>query len=419
MRVLVLGSAAKEHVIVWAFSKSRRISGLFVAPGNAGTADIAENLPDISPENPEQVVQACRDYRIDYVFAASARAQVAGVVDALHQEGIPVIGAPTNSARLEGDRVFAKEFMQRYGIPTNEWRAFSDYEAFASYLEQHDEHLVVKRNKTTFQGHAARDSQDRRELLEFAAEALKDGPIIIEPYNTGYNVSLFALTDGDHYTLLPPTSDYTRSEENEEGIITSGMGAVCPIPILGEELYSKIVETIVKPTFAGMQKEGLCYKGVLFFGLLISDNNAMVTSYHVRFGDPEAQVLLPLIKSDFGNLVEAMHQQQLQDFTIRYSNDSAVGVVIASENYPVSNGGEHRTVSVYDGIPEEEAIIFHGSTKSDEDGNIVTDGGRCFTIVGLGQNLLRAHHHAYRHLNAVEFPGAWSRTDIGSRFLPH
>jgi phosphoribosylamine--glycine ligase len=419
VRVLILGSGAKEHVIAWSFSKSRRISGLFVAPGNAGTAEIAENLPDIPLEDPAAIVDACRRKRIDYVFAASARAQVAGAVDALKEAGIAVFGAPTASARLEGDRVFAKEFMQRHGVPTEAWDTFSDYDAFSEYLTHHDGHLVVKRNKTTYQGHASLDSADKEELLEFAGKALKDGPVIVEPYNRGYNVSLFAFTDGTHYTLLPPTSDYTRSEENEEGLITSGMGAVCPIPVLGKELYSKIVDTVVEPTFQGMRKEGLCYKGVFFFSLLVSGNNAVVTSYHVRFGDPEAQVLLPLIKSDFGNIMEAINREQLQDFTIRYSGDSAVGVVIASEGYPRNGTGHRHPVRMRKGFSEDEALVFHGSTSTNGNGELVTQGGRCFTIVGFGENLLKAHHHAYRHLDAVDFKGAWSRTDIGTRFINH
>lgn len=419
MRVLILGSGAKEHVIAWSFSRSRRISGLFIAPGNAGTADIAENLPDIPLDDSEAILRACRENRIDYVVAASARSQVAGVVNALKEEGYPVFGAPTESARLEGDRVFAKEFMERYGIPTNDWHSFSEYDEFASYLEGRNEHLVVKRNKTTYRDHAAFDSQNHQELLDYAREALQDGPIIVEPYNTGYNVSIFALIDGEHYVLLPPTSDFTRSEENEEGIITSGLGAVCPIPVLGDTLYRRIIDTVVEPTLEGMREEGLCYKGVFFFSLLINDETALVTSYHVRFGDPEAQVLLPLIKSDFGNLIEAIHQQRLDDFTIHYSNDSAVGVVIASEGYPRKNGHLRHPVKIADSISEDEALIFHGSSQFDGNGIIVTEGGRCFTVVGLGENLLKAHHHAYRNLNAVDFPGAWSRTDIGNRFIHH
>ncbi|HUZ18038.1 MAG TPA: phosphoribosylamine--glycine ligase [Spirochaetia bacterium] len=415
MKVLVLGSGAREHAITWKFSKSKRISGLFVAPGNAGTEELGENLPDLDMTNADAIVETCRAKKIDFVFVGSEQPLAAGVVDRLIAEGIHAFGPTKKAAELEASKAFSKKFMADHGIPTADYREFSNDEEFIGYMKSHTGRVVVKKSGLAA-GKGVSDSEDRDELIEFGKKAVAHDRIIVEDYLAGYELSVFALTDGRSWVLLPVCADFKKAEEGDRGKNTGGMGAVCPVPAVDSELLKTIQRTIIEPTFSGMAQEGLSYKGVLYFGLINTEKGPRLLEYNVRFGDPEAQVLLPLVESDFANLMDAIIDEKLDQFPLRISDRSALAVVIASKGYPDSYRKGCRVDSL-PSFPENDALLFHASTKNEHGGKIVTGGGRCFTVVGMGSNLLAANVRAYEAAERITFDGAWYRRDIGKKFF--
>ncbi|MDC7124062.1 MAG: phosphoribosylamine--glycine ligase [Spirochaetales bacterium] len=415
MKVLILGSGAREHAITWKYSKSRRISGLYIAPGNAGTGELGLNLPEVNPEDPAQVIEACKEYEITHVFVGPEAPLMAGVVDELSKAGIPAVGPHKAAAMLEGSKIFSKEFMKRHSIPTADAREFTEKADFETYIKNKEGSVVIKQDGLAA-GKGVLVSDNKEELLNFGNDILKSEKLIVEQCLTGYEISIFALTDGKNYKLLPVCADFKRAKEGDNGPNTGGMGAICPVPYVNSSIISEIEEKIIVPTFKGMSQENLNYAGVLYFGLMMTEEGPMLLEYNVRFGDPEAQVLIPLIDSDLGNITDALINQTLDEYNPRISNNAALGVVVASGGYPGSyeTGKQVKPIPVY---PEKDALIFHASTTEDESGHVLTGGGRCFTCVGIGANILKANARAYEAVKTVKFEGAWCRTDIGKKFF--
>ena len=415
VKVLVLGSGAREHTLAWKFAQSNRISGLYIAPGNAGTEEHGVNLPNLDPNNADAVLKACKDRSIEMVFVGPEEPLANGIVDMLSQSSVKVIGPGKDAARLESSKTFSKAFMLRHGIPTAGAKEFDDPGAFAKYIGKKKGRFVIKKNGLAA-GKGVLESEDKSELASFGKKILETDSLLVEEYLEGWEVSLFALSDGTNYTLLPYCADFKKAEDDDLGANTGGMGSICPVPMVSENLKEKIIKTIVEPTFAGLKKEGLLYKGVVYFGLMITKTGPKLLEYNVRFGDPETQVLVPLIKSDFVNLCEAILDGTIDKFPLQISTNSALGVVVASPGYP----GEYPKGVPVDSLPiSKEAIqlVFHASTKKDSDGRVVTGGGRCFTVVGIGPNSLTANQRAYQAVTEVVFDGAWWRTDIGQKFF--
>ncbi|MBN1649589.1 MAG: phosphoribosylamine--glycine ligase [Spirochaetales bacterium] len=415
MRVLVLGGGSREHTITWKFARSNRISGLYIAPGNAGTEDLGENLKDVDILDSKSVIKACHDHKIDLVFVGPEQPLAAGIVDALEKEGVPAIGPNRESAQLESSKKFSKDFMVRHKIPTAAAKEFKAYSAFESYIKNTPGMHVIKKSGLA-SGKGVLESDDKKELLDFGKKILKDDSLLVEEFLTGYEISIFALTDGKTYVLLPPCADFKKAAEDDKGLNTGGMGAICPVPAVGNALMDKIKKEVIEKTFKGLNKDNLNFKGVVYFGLMITEKGPRLLEYNVRFGDPEAQVLLPLIESDFGNLAEAIIKQKLADFPLRISQNSALGVVVASKGYP----GAYRKgipVKPIPDFPEKISLVFHASTSRDKEGRVVTGGGRCFTVVGIGPSLLNANVRAYEAVTKIDFDGSWYRQDIGKKFF--
>ncbi len=415
MKVLVLGSGGREHALAWKFSKSRLISGLYVAPGNAGTEEIAENLVGLNALDCDAVVATCRDKKIDVVFVGPEEPLAAGLVDRLNEEKIPAFGPHAQAAMLESSKAFAKKFMASHGIPTAQSREFASFPEFEAHMKTRRTRAVVKKSGLAA-GKGVLDSDNRDEQLKFGRSVLKTDRLVVEDYLSGTELSLFALCDGVDHLLLPVAADFKKAHDNDLGKNTGGMGAVCPVPSVEARVLEGITREIVEPTFKGLAEQGLAYRGVLYFGLMQTADGPRLLEYNVRFGDPETQVLLPLIESDFGNLVEAVVQGRLKDFPLHLSNNSALGVVVASKGYPDS----YKTGIPVRSLPtphESEGMVFHAGTRLGGDGQIVTAGGRCFTVVGIGPNLLTADMRAYDAVSKVQFDGAWSRKDIGKKFF--
>ncbi|HEQ72452.1 MAG TPA: phosphoribosylamine--glycine ligase [Spirochaetia bacterium] len=417
MKVLILGQGAREHAIARQFSKSTLIRGLAAAGGNAGIADLGRIHPAVSPENAAAVIALVRETKSDLVFVGPEAPAAAGTVDALKKAGIPVIGPDKNAARLESSKVFSKEFMTRHHIPTAEAVSFTEAAAFSAHIKaQAGKKLVVKKSGLAA-GKGVLESADQEELLSFGNNILSSDAVLVEEFLEGWEVSIFALGDGAHYRLLAPCTDYKKAHDNDRGPNTGGMGSVSPVPWVDDALMARIETEVVAPTFRGLAADGIFYTGVVYFGLMITAQGPKLLEYNVRFGDPEAQVLLPRITTDFGKIAIAMTESRLDKLPIDISPRAAAGVVVAADGYPGSYQ-KKLPVAPIEAPPEEEALIFHASTLLDPDGDkVLTNGGRCFTVVGFGENLEEAARTAYRYVDRVRFSGARHRTDIGRKFF--
>ncbi|MCF7928948.1 MAG: phosphoribosylamine--glycine ligase [Spirochaetales bacterium] len=415
MRVLIIGSGAREHALTWAFSRSKRISELCVAPGNAGTGELAKNLPDIDPLDTSAIIRTCRECKITVVFIGPEAPLAAGLVDELEAEGIPAIGPGRSAARLETSKAFAKSFMQRNGVPTAGYREFSESEGFDSYIKTVNGRIVLKKSGLAG-GKGVLETSDKDEALSFGRKVLKDDHLVVEEFLSGYEISVFTLLDGNSYLMLPHCADFKKAGEGDTGPNTGGMGAICPVPWVENDLVEDIRREIIEPTFDGIRQEGLLYRGVLYFGLMITENGPRVLEYNVRLGDPETQVLLPSIRSDFGDLTDSILEGNLSSFPLSLSDKSFIGVVVASKGYP-GKYEKGKQVKALPSVSEKEALLFHASTQLDDQNNIITGGGRCFTVVGRGTNYVKANQHAYRNAEQIVFDGAWFRSDIGQKFF--
>ncbi|MCL1818055.1 MAG: phosphoribosylamine--glycine ligase [Spirochaetaceae bacterium] len=415
MKVLVLGSGAREHALVWKFSQSTRISGLFAAPGNAGTEELATNLPGVDPLAPQSVVAACRENGITHVFVGPEEPLTLGVADALQEAGIAAIGAPQKAAQLEGSKAFSKAFMLRNNIPTADYREFCGFREASAYIKECKKKIVLKKSGLAA-GKGVLETEDKGRMLKFADEVLRSDKLVIEEFLEGCEATVFAVCDGENYILLPPCADFKKAGENDTGPNTGGMGSICPVPWLDAKIQERIRAEAVEPTFAALRKEGLMYKGILYFGLMITSAGPKILEYNVRFGDPETQALLPVISSDFGNLCDAICSGTLDRFPLEVSGKASLGVVIAAKGYPGSYD-KKIPVSFAEKSDEKKFHIFHASTLRDAKGTVLTNGGRCFTVVATGKDIYEAAERAYAGVNCLSFKGAWYRPDIGKRFM--
>ncbi|MGM0431500.1 MAG: phosphoribosylamine--glycine ligase [Spirochaetota bacterium] len=419
MKVLVLGSGAKDHALSWLFSKSRRLTGLFIAPGNAGTEHLGVNLPDVDPADPQAVLQACRAHNIDFVFCGTEAPLAAGVVDTLLAEGIKTFGAPLASLKLEGERSFAREFTTRHGIPIPSHYIARSADELEAFIEANiDKRFVLKRNGLA-PSRVMIDSSDKGHLMDFGRRLLEKGEVLIEEHLKGMPLTVTILTDGMQYLMLPLCSDYTKAEEHGKGAATGGMGSVCPVPVLDRKTKQAITEHIVEPTLKGLVDEQLSYKGVLIFSLILTDSGPKLVDYHVRFNDPATQAMAPLITSDFLDLLEAIENRTLNETELKISNNSSVAVVVASRGYPENPvSGKRVSLPAYAGsnMIFDKTITFFGAVER-TGAYLQTSGGRCFTVVGIGTNILEANTAAYSVIPEVAFEGAWYRSDIGNKFF--
>lgn len=414
MKVLILGNGAREHALAWKLSLSRRLCGLSIAPGNAGTAALGTNLPDVDPHDGPAVVAACRAQDVDLVFVGAEAYLEAGVADALQAAGIAVIGPDKHRAQLESSKVFSKDFMVRHGLPTAAAREFTTPQGYTEYLNTVSGKVVVKKSGLAA-GKGVLETDSRAEALAFGLDILKTDRLLVEEFLTGFEISVFVLSDGKDYVVLPPTADFKKAREGDQGPNTGGMGAICPVPRVDAALWKRILDETVTPTMAALNQDHLNYKGIVFIGLMITASGPRILEYNVRFGDPETQSLLALIDSDFGDLVQAMADGTLKEYNLVLSKKSALGVVIAAPGYP----GDYPKGLAVEALPSPRINtppLFHAGTTRNR-GSVVTGGGRCFTAVGVGDTLEEAKRLAYETAAQVKFPGSWYRNDIGEKFL--
>lgn len=418
MNILVIGGGGREHTLCWKISQSAHCDKLFAAPGNAGTQTIATNLP-IGVTDFDGIKEAVLKNNIELVVVGPEEPLVKGIHDYFlaHEELRPigVIGPQKAAAELEGSKAFAKEFMIRHQIPTAQYAEFTKATIAQgeAYLEQTAPPYVLKadglaagKGVVILEDLEAAKSELRRMLLEekFGAASKK---VVIEEFLSGIELSCFVLTDGNTYSILPMAKDYKRIGEGDIGLNTGGMGAVSPVPFVSKEFYNKIEDQIIKPTVAGLKKDGLAYKGFIFIGLIKVGEEPKVIEYNVRLGDPETEVVLPRLETDLVTLFSAVHKEELESVTLQIKPETATTVMAVSGGYPEA----YQKGMPISGLEGQE-MIFHAGTTIKE-GTIVTDGGRVLAATSLGQTREEALQKSYEKLKAITFKGMAYRKDIG------
>ncbi len=425
MRILLLGSGGRENALAWKLAQSPRCEELFIVPGNAGTARFGKNL-DISLSDFEGIRKACIDEKIDMVIVGPEEPLVKGVTDFLISSkalaDLDVIGPGKDGAQLEGSKAFAKAFMMRHNIPTAAYREFTldNYTEGVEYLRQHSLPIVLKADGLAA-GKGVVICENHIEAIaefELMIQRAKFGEagkkVVVEQFLKGIEISVFVLTDGKHYVILPEAKDYKRVGEGDTGPNTGGMGAVSPVPFVDKELMRKIEEKVIRPTVDGLRKDGLEYRGFIFFGFMIVENEPYMIEYNCRMGDPETEVVIPRLKNDLVDLLDAVASQQLDKVTIETDPRTACTVVAVSGGYPgdYEKGFEIKGI---DSINTEDSMLFHMGTSM-KDGKVVTSGGRVFCITSYGRSIFDAVEISKEEMQKVNFTDMNYRQDIGYEF---
>ena len=420
MNVLILGSGGREHTFAWKLAQSPLLNKLFIAPGNAGTAALGENV-DVKADDFDAVKSLCLEKEIHMVVVGPEDPLVKGVHDFFladeELKDIPVIGPQKAGAELEGSKDFAKEFLFRHNIPTAAYQTFTseNLEEGYAFLQTLNAPYVLKADGLAAgKGVLILDSLEeaKAELKEMLTEAkfgAASSKVVIEEFLDGIELSVFVLTDGNSYKILPTAKDYKRIGEGDTGLNTGGMGAISPVPFADDVFMQKIEERIVKPTVNGLKKDGLPYKGFIFIGLIKVNNEPLVIEYNVRMGDPETEAVLPRIKSDLLELFQAVGEEKLEEKSIELDPRFATTVMMDSGGYPEA----YEKGKLMTGINEVEgAIVFHAGTKLEGE-KVLTNGGRVMTLTSFGESINEALEKSFANAEKVDFEGKYYRKDIG------
>lgn len=420
MNILILGSGGREHAFAWKINQSPLCNNLYVAPGNSGTATVAHNI-DIPVDDFTSIKKAVLNYNVEMVIVGPEDPLVNGIHDKFLNDDalkhVAVIGPQKAAAQLEGSKEFAKEFLYRHNIPTAAYQSFTaqDLEKGFSFLETLSPPYVLKAD-----GLAAGKGVLIIDNLEEAKTELKNmlvdskfgvasTKVVIEEFLDGIELSCFVLTDGIHYKILPTAKDYKRIGEGDTGLNTGGMGAISPVPFANEILMEKIEDRIVKPTIDGLKKDHLPYKGFIFIGLIVVNNEPLVIEYNVRMGDPETEVVLPRIDSDLVELFSAVNQQTLDQIKLKVNPQTAATVMLVSGGYPEAYEKGEK-ITGFDTV--ENALVFHAGAKNNS-GKVITSGGRVMAITAFGENHKAALKKSYNEISKIDFEGMNYRSDIG------
>ncbi len=426
MNILLIGSGGREHAFAWKIKKSTHCDNLYIAPGNAGTSSFGENLP-IAVTDFDALAAACAQYKIDMVLVGPEEPLVKGIYDFFKNNAatqhIAVIGPSKNAAQLEGSKAFAKDFMQRHNIPTAAYKEFTihNYEAGVSYLKNHALPIVIKADGLAAGKGVLICGNTIEALSEFDlmlhrskfGEAGKK--VVVEEFLTGIELSVFVLTDGKNYVLLPEAKDYKRIGEGDTGLNTGGMGAVSPLPFVDEAFLQKVKQQVIEPTIAGLQKDKLEYKGFIFFGLMNDNGIPKVIEYNCRMGDPETEVVVPRIKNDLVQLLQATAQQRLHEIKIETDKRSAAAVVAVSGGYP-GDFEKGKVITGLDGAVLENSLVFQAATIAEEDA-VLSNGGRVLVVTSFGDTIAEATEQSNYMLEQLYFEGMYFRSDIGFEFI--
>ena len=417
MKIMVVGGGGREHAIIKKIKENKSVTEIFALPGNGGMAKDA-TLVDIGAKNIEKIVEFAVANSIDYAVVAPDDPLVLGCVDALEEKGIPCFGPKANAAIIEGSKVFSKNLMKKYGIPTAAYEVFNDMEKALEYLETAPIPTVIKADGLAL-GKGVIIANTREEAKSAVVSMMQDkmfgtsgDNIVIEEFLTGPEVSVLSFTDGKTVVPMISSMDHKRAGDNDTGLNTGGMGTVAPNPYYTADIAAQCMETIFVPTIEAMNKEGRTFKGCLYFGLMLTPNGPKVIEYNCRFGDPETQVVLPLLESDLLEIMQATTNGTLSSTEVKFSEKSACCVIMASKGYPVSyEKGFEMT------IPEAIENNVYVAGASLKDGVLLTNGGRVLGATAVADDLKTAVENAYALVEQISFENAFYRHDIGAKAL--
>jgi len=423
MKVLVVGSGGREHALVWKIAQSPKADKIYCAPGNAGTASLAENV-QISAEDIQTLLCFAKDNKIDLTVVGPEAPLVSGIVNEFEKEGLKIFGPTREAAQIEGSKVFAKEIMTKYDIPTAQAAIFDNLVKAIDYIHEIGAPIVVKADglaagKGVMVCNTVKEAEEAVDLImgkkEFGAAGSR---VVIEEYLEGEEASILAFTDGKSIVPLASSQDHKRIFDGDKGPNTGGMGAYSPAPVVSDRLMEEINVNVLKPFVDGMRQEGVPYKGVIYAGIMVTKKGPKVLEFNCRFGDPETQPILMRMKSDIIPILEAVIDEKLDDRFIEWDERAAVCVVLAAGGYP----GHYEKGFPINGLDRidqlEDVIVFHAGTNLKKEA-IVTSGGRVLGVTALGDNIKFAIEKAYRAVDLIHFKGMHYRKDIGKRALKY
>ncbi len=418
MRVLVVGSGGREHAICWKLKQSPKVTELFCAPGNAGIAQIAQYV-GVKATDVDGMVKWAKENAMDFVVVAPDDPLALGMVDALEEAGIPAFGPRANAAVIEASKAFSKELMKNYHIPTAKYETFTDLDKALAYIEEQGAPIVVKADglalgKGVVVAATVEEAKTAaREMMEGKKFGESGSTVVIEECMTGPEVTVLAFADGEHVSTMPASQDHKRAYDGNRGPNTGGMGAISPPPQYTPEVARRCMDEIFLPTIAALKAEGRPFHGVLYFGLMLTPDGPKVVEYNARFGDPECQAVLSLLDSDLMEIFLACREGTLDKLNIRWKDKAACCLVLASGGYPL----DYKKGYPISGLEEaaKSAVVFHAGT-AEQDGQIVTNGGRVLGVTALGDTLEQAIGNAYAAAKPISFTDMHFRTDIGRAF---
>ena len=419
MKVLVVGGGGREHAVCKKLKESKLVTELLCAPGNAGIAQVAKCVPGVKATDVAAIVKLAKEEKVDFVCVTPDDPLALGCVDALEKEGIAAFGPSAYAAQMESSKIFSKNLMKKYGIPTAESETFDDMDAALAYLDTQTAPIVIKADGLAL-GKGVIVAATMDEAKDAVVDMMQGGKfgksgarVLIEECMFGREVTVLCFCDGKTIVPMRASQDHKRVFDHDQGPNTGGMGAFAPSPLYTAEIAEHTMNEILVPTLNAMNAEGFTFKGVLYVGLMLTDKGPKVVDYNARFGDPETQVVLPLLDSDLMEIMMAVREQRLSDLDIQWKKESAACIVLASGGYP----GKYEGGKVITGMDDAEATgatVYHAGTKM-ADGSFVTAGGRVLGVTALGENLRAAVDSAYAAARKIHFDGAHMRGDIGSK----
>lgn len=418
MKVLIVGSGGREHAIAWKVAQSPKVDKIYCAPGNAGIAEFAECVP-IGAMEFDKLAAFAKENQVDLTVIGMDDPLVGGVVDVFESQGLRVFGPRKNAAILEGSKAFSKDLMKKYGIPTAAYETFNSPEAALEYLETADMPIVLKADGLAL-GKGVLICNTREEAKEGVKTLMLDkqfgsagDQIVVEEFMTGREVSVLSFVDGDTIKIMTSAQDHKRAGDGDTGLNTGGMGTFSPSPFYTAEVDAFCKEHIYQKTVDAMKAEGRTFKGIIFFGLMLTEKGPKVLEYNARFGDPETQVVLPRMKNDIVEVFEACVDGTLDQIDLQFEDNAAVCVVLASEGYPVKYEKGFEIKGLENFKDQDDYYVFHAGTKFDEAGHLVTNGGRVLGVTATGKDLKEARANAYQATNWIDFDNKYMRHDIG------